>query len=72
MEEKRIKKVLFVDDDEATNFYNKFILEQTGLVEEIVVKETGKQALDYLLSIESDSFPNLIFFFKEKIKSLNV
>jgi CheY-like chemotaxis protein len=61
MEKLKIRKILLVDDDEATNYYNKFVIERLNLVEEIVVKETGKRALDYLLGIEKDDFPNLIF-----------
>lgn len=47
---RKLKRFLLIDDSKATNFFNKTILEKTGVVEEVIVTENGKEALNYLLS----------------------
>ncbi len=45
---KKLDCVLLIDDDEAGNMYNKFILEDTGIVKNIQITTNGKEALDYI------------------------
>ena len=51
-------KILLVDDDNATNFYNKYILNKNNVNFEIIVLENGLKALNYLKDIE---IPDFIF-----------
>jgi DNA-binding NtrC family response regulator len=59
---KRIDKVLLIDDDETDCFLSKLLMEKSGFVREIVIKENGKNALEYLKNECSfeDKFPSLI------------
>ncbi len=45
---KIIKNVVLIDDDNDTNLYNEFIISDTGLVENIVIFQNGKDALNHL------------------------
>ena len=47
-----------IDDDEATNYIHKFVIEKANCTENIVCKQSGQLALDYLLSIESEKHPH--------------
>jgi CheY-like chemotaxis protein len=55
----KLNCILFIDDDEPTNFLNKMVVEQYDCVREVRVAHSGQEALDYL----SGSFPrpDLIF-----------
>lgn len=44
----KLNCVLLVDDDEATNFINKMVLERSGIAHHIEVTWNGREALDYL------------------------
>ncbi len=55
---KKVKKILLVDDSSATNFFNKVMIQKTGYVEEVLVAQNGKEALDY---IQSEILPEVIF-----------
>ena len=65
---KKLNCVLLVDDDEATNFINKMLLEEASCAEHIQVASSGQSALNYLTNSgsfagENKSFPcpDLIF-----------
>jgi CheY-like chemotaxis protein len=64
---RKLNCVLLIDDDEPTNFLNKMIIEETGLVNEVKVTQSAREALDYLsgksLPAGSDKLPmpELIF-----------
>lgn len=45
---KKLSCVLLVDDDFATNFINKKIIQKANITEHIQVALNGKEALDYL------------------------
>jgi CheY-like chemotaxis protein len=45
---RKLKCVLLVDDDAATNFLNKKIIESSGLIDEVHVAESGVRALEFL------------------------
>ena len=54
--------VLLVDDDDATNFYHKIILEEWGKVNNIYVAVNGSAALSFLKQHDSFRYerPSLI------------
>ena len=55
---KKLNCILLVDDDFATNFINKKIIQKTDITEHIQVALNGKEAIDYLCQqgkFESDS-----------------
>jgi CheY-like chemotaxis protein len=64
---RKLNCVLLIDDDEPTNFLNKMIIEETGLVKEVKVAQSALEALDYLSgkgqagSNEALPAPELIF-----------
>ena len=65
---KKLNCVLLIDDDEATNYFNSFILEQTGCAEHVEAIQSGQMALEYLTNSvtppENDAAfpsPDLIF-----------
>ena len=47
---KKLNCVLLVDDDEATNFLNKMVLNKSGIAEHIETLLNGKEAIDYITS----------------------
>lgn len=58
---RKINKVLLVDDDLASNFLNKSVIEKIDFANEIVLKNNGKEAFDYLeKECQSENFPDLI------------
>jgi len=58
-----IKNVLLVDDNETDNFISKRIIEITNFAEHVVVKKSGKSALEYIHEHRHnlDVLPDLIF-----------
>lgn len=54
----RIHKILLVDDNKATNFFNKQILKKYGFEGEIVVKTNGLEAIE---EIENSEMADVIF-----------
>ncbi|TXN36058.1 response regulator [Flagellimonas hymeniacidonis] len=60
---KKLKSILLVDDDEATNFIHRLVIKQSDCAENIVIKENGIDALNYLKSEVNGEHPqpNLIF-----------
>jgi CheY-like chemotaxis protein len=46
-----IECVLIIEDDEATNFLTVRTLQKSGVVNQIVVRNDGKQALEYLANV---------------------
>ena len=45
---KKLTCVLFIDDDEPTNFLNKMITEEAMCAEHVQVVQSGQEALNYL------------------------
>lgn len=60
---KKLDCIMLIDDDFATNLYHKLVIEESGIAANIVVKDSGEDALDYLKQPFSDDSPkpNLIF-----------
>jgi len=52
-----MNKILLIDDDAPTNFFNQYILKKHTINCEIVVKTNGLEALEYL---ETEALPDLI------------
>lgn len=48
-EKNRLNCVLLVDDDRATNFLNKRLLDKMGVVQKISIARNGEEAMDYLV-----------------------
>ena len=59
----KINCVLLVDDDEATNFIHKHVIQAADFADQVKIAENGLQALDYLNSIHDSDYvkPDLIF-----------
>jgi len=59
----KLKTILLVDDDEATNFIHEMVIKQMNCTENIVVRENGIEALEYLKSTIEGKHPqpDLIF-----------
>lgn len=55
--------VMLVDDNDTDNFISQKIIELTGFSKKIIVKNSGKSALEYLQTNEAqpDNLPELIF-----------
>lgn len=58
----KLKSILLIDDDSATNFINAHLLKMLGCAENIIIKENGKEAIEYLKAAkEMGEKPDLIF-----------
>lgn len=58
----QLKCLMLIDDCEATNYYNRLILEQLNVAKLIVIRQSAMSALKYLkrVVIDSNSTPDLI------------
>ena len=55
---KRFNKVVLVDDNETTNFYNEDVLTEVDLFDEvIVVMASGTEAIDYFSVLKNENLP---------------
>lgn len=62
MTSSQLRKILLVDDDEATNFLHRIIIEEVGCCEVVDVREDGVELLDYLRDNSPlSSWPDLLF-----------
>lgn len=63
MEEHRLDLVMLVDDNETDNFISKRIIEITKFAKNVVIKSSGKSALEYIGAHRNDpkKLPELIF-----------
>ncbi|MCB9232815.1 MAG: response regulator [Bacteroidia bacterium] len=59
---RNLECIMLIEDDETVNFYNEFLLKELGLAENIVIRENGEVALEYLREcLDNDSkIPDLI------------
>lgn len=51
-------KILLVDDDKATNFYNHYVLKKSHVDCSVVMLDNGLKALEYIKNID---VPDIIF-----------
>ncbi len=58
-----IQKVMLVDDNDTDNFISRRIIEITKFADDVIVKNSGKGALDYLAEHKEDAgnLPDIIF-----------
>ena len=60
MNNKSLKHILLIDDDEPTNFYHSMMIEESGLCPNIYVKDSAVEAIKWLKD-EANPIPDLIF-----------
>ena len=60
---KKLKCILLIDDDYATNYIHKRVIDKAEITENVVVLESGYDALEYLreTNIEEYPRPDIIF-----------
>lgn len=60
---KKLHTILLIDDDEATNFLHKYIIEKEQFANNVVCMKSGQEALNYLTSKVDNNYPqpDLIF-----------
>src|SRR6478735_2255287 len=58
-----IDYVMLVDDNDTDNFIHKRVIELTGFANKIIVKNSGKSALEFLQANQStlENLPDIIF-----------
>lgn len=58
-----LSNVMLVDDNETDNFIHKRVIELTGFAKNIIIKSSGKSALEHLRAGEANpsSLPEIIF-----------
>jgi CheY-like chemotaxis protein len=59
----KLGMVMLVDDNDTDNFISKRIIEITNFSDEVIVKNSGKSALDYLEQYKEtpENLPEIIF-----------
>lgn len=45
---KKLERIMLIDDDADTNYYNEIILNNIGAAEDVIVFQNGNEALEYL------------------------
>lgn len=55
---KKLNCILLVDDDEATNFIHRLVIEETNCAENIIAIQRPEEALTFLTTAEDNAFPN--------------
>jgi CheY-like chemotaxis protein len=45
---KKLNCILLVEDDDTTNFYNQFLIENLSIADQVAVALNGQEALEYL------------------------
>jgi CheY-like chemotaxis protein len=60
---RKLKCIMLIDDNSDDNFIHERVIRKCNAAESVVVKQTGKNALEYLRSkgIGDELHPNLIF-----------
>jgi len=60
----KLDKVLLIDDSDADNFIHQRVIKKADITNNIIVKKSGQEALDYLSTLlENELYPvpNLVF-----------
>ncbi len=60
---KKFKFLMFIDDDNATNFYHEIIVEESGLCDKYIFFNKAENALTYLknMTVPNEQVPDIIF-----------
>lgn len=53
----KLNRILLIDDDEATNFLHQLIIEKMDITDDLVVKEDGEEAIEYLTTKKGAHYP---------------
>ena len=63
MKEFYTDSILLIDDNDTDNFIHKRIIELAGFAKNVVVKNSGKSALEYLEDCKSkpETIPSVVF-----------
>jgi len=58
----KLDLILLIDDDEATNFYHQYVIQEADCAHKCIVKQGGQQALEFLQTPVDGVYPrpNLI------------
>ncbi|MAZ27381.1 MAG: response regulator [Cytophagaceae bacterium] len=54
---KKLNKILLVDDSESDNFYHARIIKKCNVAENIVIKLSAEEALEYLKTLDGEKYP---------------
>jgi len=59
----KLKTVLLIDDSDYDNLFHERVIRKSELVENVIIKTSGKEALDYLIENQKQSKenPDIIF-----------
>lgn len=60
----KLDKVLLIDDSDADNFIHQRVIKKADITNNVIVKKSGQEALDYLSTLlenELYPMPNLVF-----------
>lgn len=54
---KKLNCILLIDDDEATNYIHKIVINKADCAEQVVAMQSGYDALDYLTKMKDGIYP---------------
>lgn len=57
---KQLNCIMLIDDNKIDNFFHERVIRKSDVAKHIIIKESGREALDYLAS-ETPLLPDLIF-----------
>lgn len=59
----KLNCIILIDDNAATNFFHKVIIDKANCAEQCIAFQSGQEALSYLKNLENRDFikPDLIF-----------
>lgn len=60
---KKLRSVLLIDDDEATNYIHKKIIEENNFADQVIIAQSGEEALQLLNDKIVDLYPPLDLIF---------
>lgn len=58
---RKLKCIMLIDDNKVDNFFHERVIRKNGAADEILIKESGAEALDYLKKGSEILQPELIF-----------
>lgn len=58
---KQLNCIMLIDDNKIDNFFHERVIKKCNAAKLVITKESGQEALDYLMSGNKKEYPNLIF-----------
>lgn len=58
---KQVNCIMLIDDNKIDNFFHERVIKKCDAAKKIVIKESGQEALDYLISGNVTTQPDVIF-----------